>query len=225
MNGKESYNQLFSHCSQYGEVNAAFYFQGSNREQLILIEYDGIDAADEVIRTHRDLKSENVQWSRYPIFNEKLEKFASNRSVIDTIPLNTKYSMKSLSKTELYQSLLKKSTVDEQIQTLFHYVSMSDLAIRHRYLALVQIEDSVRGMYPNVRAYPFGSSASGFGKKNSDLDMLLTNHDFTISSMAGIMDFLPGIQNMLSLPNATTPIIKYYQGFLNLDVDLSLDNM
>lgn len=217
------YNELLSHCLQYGQVNATFLYQGNNKEKLILVEFETKDSADEVIRTHKKLDTDSVEWSRYPKFTEQMQKSAPDRNVADSVPLDTTLGQPPIRRSELYRLLAKEESVARQIDTLFRRTCMNDLLIRHRYLALVQIEDSARGMSPNVRAYPFGSSASGFGKSTSDLDMVIVNHDLTILSMSSIMEHMPGVYNLNPLPNAAVPIIKYQQGFLNIEVDISFD--
>lgn len=220
---ENKYNELLSHCLQYGAVNSTFLYQGNRKEKLILVEFDTKDSANEVIRTHKNLDTDNMQWSRYPVFTENMQKAAPERNVADTVPLDTVLGQNAKRRSEVYRLLNEKESVDEQIDTLFRLTCMNDLLIRHRYLALVQIEDSAKGLSPNVRAYPFGSSASGFGKSTSDLDMVIVNHDLTVSSMSSIMEYMPGVYNLNPLPNATVPIIKYQQGFLNLEVDISFD--
>lgn len=219
------YSELLSHCLQYGNVNATFLYHGNSGEKLILVEFAVKDSVDELIRSNKSMDADSRQWSRFPVFTEQMRKAAPNRNVSDSVPLNTELGQPPIRRSELYRLLNEEQSIVGQIDTLFRRTSMNDLLIRHRYLALVQIEDSARGMSPNVRTYPFGSSASGFGKSTSDLDMVLVNHDLTVPSMAGVMDHMPGINNLQPLAKASIPIIKYQQGFLNLEVDISFDQL
>lgn len=165
--------------------------------------------------------------SRFPKFNAKaisksLPKLDSAARLVD---LNTTEGKPPLSKSETHELLLQADSVDEQIAIIFRRTAINDLFTRLRFLAMAQIEDAVKGVCPNARAYPFGSSASGFGRQKSDLDMVLVNHTFTVPSMASIMEFQPGVYNMIPLQNATVPIIKYHHSLLNIETDIAFDEL
>lgn len=222
----ESYDDLKKHCSQFGSVNKAYFYEGRKNDNLLLVEFEEKEAADEVMKTHQFCGTEYSPRSRYPVFDLKQLKAPPllNQSA-RTVDLNTDSGKKRLQSATVYDLLLQAETVDDQINTLFHLTSLNDLHTRLRFLAVVQIEDAIRSVSPGARAYPFGSSANGFGRQLSDLDFVVTNHSLTISSITGIMEFLPGVTNMSPLSNASVPIIKYDQSFLNLEADLSLDQL
>lgn len=222
----EVYDDLQKHCSQFGSVNKAFFYQGRRHENLIIMEFEEKEAADELMKTHQFLNADYSDRSRYPEFSlDRLKAPPSLNPAARIVDLDVTSGQKRLISTALYEILLQQDTVADQIEAVFNLTSLNDLHVRVRFLALIQIEDAIRTASPNARAYPFGSSASGFGRQISDLDFVVKNHDFTVPSMAGIMEFLPGITNMMPLSNASVPIIKYYHSLLDLEADLSLDNL
>lgn len=220
------YDDLQKHCSQFGSVNKAFIYQGRRDQNLLLVEFDEKEAADEVMKVHQFLGAEYSQRSRYPEFDpKKLKAPPSLNQSARIVDLDMDSGKKRMRSAAVLDLLLQEETVEDQINTLFHLTSLSDFHTRLRFLALVQIEDAIRSVSPKARAYPFGSSASGFGRQISDLDFVVKNHCLTVPSMAGMMEFLPGITNMMPLSNASVPIIKYNQSILNLEADLSLDQL
>ncbi|KAF7279920.1 hypothetical protein GWI33_006591, partial [Rhynchophorus ferrugineus] len=120
-----------------------------------------------------------------------------------------------------------------------------------RFLSSKQVENTISGLFPNISAYPFGSSVNGFGKMGCDLDIVLrlTNRDENAESrlvyhckaasgterstnqrnMEALGDlinlFLPGCGQVRRILQARVPIIKYYQQLTNVECDLSMTNM
>lgn len=50
---------------------------------------------------------------------------------------------------------------------------LNDVGQRLRFLTAKQVESTVSGLFPNLCAFPFGSSVNGFGKMGCDLDIVL----------------------------------------------------
>lgn len=57
--------------------------------------------------------------------------------------------------------------------TLYDITKLNDLGTRLRFLTALQIERTICGLFPQVAAYPFGSSVNGYGKLGCDLDLVL----------------------------------------------------
>ena len=76
----------------------------------------------------------------------------------------------------LIQILNTKSTINEQIMLLFEAYKMSSTSEKLRFLACEQVERCLKGLYPNTKIMPFGSSVNSFGKCNSDLDMCILHN-------------------------------------------------
>ncbi|KAA0191409.1 hypothetical protein HAZT_HAZT007392 [Hyalella azteca] len=80
----------------------------------------------------------------------------------------------------------------------------------------------------------FGSSANGFGFRNSDLDICITfederhkdaiDHNFLIQDLCRILRTSGQFLNVHSIPQAKVPIVKFRCAMTGLDGDLSLYN-
>jgi poly(A) RNA polymerase len=143
--------------------------------------------------------------------------------------------------------------LEDQMLVLHRATCLNDLGIRLRFLAAKQIEDSLKGMFPNSLAFPFGSSVNGFGKMGCDLDLILKfnqdvdtdakNSRLIFHTKANLSNersqvqrqmecvgdilqlFLPGISNVRRILQARVPIIKFNHEYLDLEVDLSMSNL
>lgn len=151
----------------------------------------------------------------------------------------------------LNNKLRNVNSIDAQMKLIVSETQLNDLSIRLRFLAANQVEKALKGMFPSAKAYLFGSSVNGFGKMGCDLDMILKldseevdmnsrlvfhvkknyNHERTQKQrqMEAIGDvlhvFLPGIENVRRILQARVPIIKYHHEYLNLEVDLSMNDL
>lgn len=131
---------------------------------------------------------------------------------------------------------------------MYNTFKMSTTSEKIRFLACEQVESSLKGLFPGSKILPFGSSVNSFGKRASDLDMLIV-HPTSSASKKGsrlvfhsksstssgfdsgklmisnisfsLQNFLPGCQEISHIFHARVPIVKYRQDFLDLDCDLS----
>lgn len=126
---------------------------------------------------------------------------------------------------------------------------MSDLSCRLRFLTALQIEEVVSGLFFNAQVVPFGSSMNGFGRMQSDLDMIvvfkddhtkLTDSIFIepkfkdnardalrthLHTLSSIMNYwVTGVSDIQNILRARIPIIKYLHNITNLECDLSMSN-
>lgn len=81
-------------------------------------------------------------------------------------------------------------SIDEQVLLLHKHTRLNDLGIRLRFLAALQVQQAISGMFPTAQAQPFGSSVNGFGKMGCDLDLILRFNDDT-GSQKGLADSEP----------------------------------
>lgn len=63
--------------------------------------------------------------------------------------------------------------MSDQMRILYDITKLNDIGTRLRFLAALQVESTISGMFPQVTAYPFGSSVNGYGKLGCDLDLVL----------------------------------------------------
>lgn len=143
------------------------------------------------------------------------------------------------------------SSISEMMKELYEKEKMSELSIRLRFLSSVLLQEILKGMFPYCVAFPFGSSANGFGKDSSDLDLMLrlfpeqfsrnpevylkiryvkgnsrALQRYAVHVVGDILHtFAPGVYNVQRILNARMPIVKYEHHHLNLECDVSVNNM
>lgn len=155
--------------------------------------------------------------------------------------------------TTLIELLKAAENLDDQMTILYRATLLNDLGTRMRFLAAKQLESALSAIFPHVQAHLFGSSVNGFGKMGCDLDFILrvrqdqykappdsrlmfhtkvslsNERSQTQRQMETIGDimhlFLPGISNVRRILQARVPIIKFNHECLDLDVDLSMNNL
>jgi poly(A) RNA polymerase len=60
------------------------------------------------------------------------------------------------------------------MKALFNEFKMNTVEEKIRFLACEQLESSINGLFPHATVLPFGSSVNSFGKRDCDLDMVVT---------------------------------------------------
>ncbi|XP_014666353.1 PREDICTED: poly(A) RNA polymerase, mitochondrial-like isoform X2 [Priapulus caudatus] len=155
-----------------------------------------------------------------------------------------------LTEDQLQNKLIEATSISEQMQILYEGTRLTELGTRLRYFVASLLEDSLSGMFPNIKAEPFGSSFSGFGKRKCDLDMMLTFEDLTqnvrkagpllflskkcmqndrlqtqrtLGTLGDVLQYLmPGCLNVHRILHARVPIVKFKHEILEIDCDLSM---
>lgn len=246
----KSYNELYRYCSQFGAIKKSFHYQ-NRRAHSILIEFECEKSANDALRTGVFDESVVPAVSRFLWF--RAAERNATAFVGDVPPLAIIDGNAGTSPKELHALLHQQQTIDQQIHTLYENTSISDLGYRLRFIAAAQIEQCIRGLFPRAEVHPFGSSVNGFGSSGSDLDMnlvllpeektdqnrhrlvfhtrqpaksdraLVQGHLAIISDI--IKHILPGILSIQMILNAKVPIVRYHQEYLNLPVDLSMNNL
>lgn len=155
---------------------------------------------------------------------------------------------------ELKELLMSAESIEDQLKILHGATCLNDIGKRLRFLAVRQMESSLQGMFPQAVAYPFGSSVNGYGKMGCDLDLILdldseagakqnpesrlifhtkaTNPNERsqvqrqLESIGDVLQlFLPGVNSVRRILKARVPIIKYHHEHLDLEIDLTMNNM
>lgn len=155
---------------------------------------------------------------------------------------------------ELKELLMSAENIEDQVKILHGATCLNDIGKRLRFLAVRQVESSLQGMFPQAIAYPFGSSVNGYGKMGCDLDLSLDldseagvkqNPDSRLifhtkatnpnersqvqrqlESIGDVLQlFLPGVNSVRRILKARVPIIKYHHEHLDLEIDLTMNNM
>lgn len=237
-------------------MKQCFHYSLSNAHH-ILVEFESIESVNAALGHSRFQLCEDARQvipthSQFVWFsaNNRILKPPKNESVPDVLTIN---GMNELKDGELMAMLRQADSVDDQIISLYRNTCLNELGTRLRFLAVLQVENTLSSIFPHIRAYPFGSSVNGFGKLGSDLDVVLkyslrketedpearlifhcklaknrsrTQAQRDLQILSSIMnEMLPGVTNVRDILQARIPIVKYTHELLNLEVDLSMENL
>lgn len=253
VSSEKSFPELYNFCSGFGTIVDAQHYRMYHEEvHYILIEFSTVHEAMHAI----DSSAYNEDLSGVPVRSPFLWFKASwkkNKPQQCNRPLVVVEGTKQYENPELSDLLREAESLDNQIQMLHQATKLNDLGVRLRFLAALQIESSISGMFPAANAQPFGSTVNGFGKIGCDLDLILrldfdgrtetkdsrlvyhTKENLTngrsqiqrqMESIGNMMQlFLPGVCHVRKILQARVPILKYHHEHLNLEVDLSMNNL
>lgn len=179
VNSEKSFPELHSYCSQFGQIKGAHHYTEDDLH-YILLEYDTAQAARSVIQTGIHNKNNDAIAVHSPFLwfraGPKI-KLAPDNVPIAAQTLNIVDGTRPTSDDRLTQLLQGAESLDDQLVIAHRATALTDIGTRLRFLAARQIEDALAGMFPDAKAYPFGSSVNGFGKQGCDLDLILQLSD------------------------------------------------
>lgn len=258
----EAKDDLLTSCGQFGTIKSVSP-HGVETTKYFLFEYSSIGEAEALIAaTEHDADIADGQIplrSRFLTFKPSLSMASKQSSKRPTNPhfANPKQKFAEdrfqpgRTAVDRYAALKTKKTRDEQLELLFETRRLSDLSSRLRFLTALQIEEVVASVFANVRVLPFGSSVNGFGRLESDLDMMLaplqpahapsnlyfpqSKHNRqleardharkTLYPLQVIMQqWVPGIDKLQLISGARIPIIGFEHRITNLECDLTTAN-
>jgi poly(A) RNA polymerase, mitochondrial len=179
VNSEKSFPELHTYCSQYGNVQQSHHYRNKDDDShFILLEFTNKSEAKNLIKScvySDDTPGVQVQ-SQFLWFRAGAKlKLPQEKEKIN-FHLKTIDGLRPTTEEDLRQCLQSAETVENQLEILLNSSSLNEVEIRLRFLAALQIERSVNGMFPDAIAYPFGSSVNGFGKQGCDLDLILRVH-------------------------------------------------
>lgn len=256
VNSDNSYQELLNYCSNFGEIKTAFHYkipEGENH--FILLEFQDVDEFQEALRNCR-FNPDNLGVPVISPFvwfkTANTKETSANSKVSPSTPVLRLEGTRPIDDNSLNDMLRTAISIEDQMLIHYRLTCLTDLGIRTRFLAAKQLETALSGIFPNVQAFPFGSSVNGFGKIGCDLDLILRVHGETTTTsdtrlifhtkislsnersqiqrqmevLGDILHlFLPGVSNVRRILQARVPIIKFNHECLDLDVDLSMSNM
>ncbi|KAK1137487.1 hypothetical protein K0M31_001994 [Melipona bicolor] len=135
----------------------------------------------------------------------------------------------------------EETTFDNQLIIFLNAIQLSDAEIETRYESVCTHLDKIFKMvFPKCKTYRFGSTQTGLGFKECDLDIYMdigkpinenksTSDSWTMhkifKEVKRIMYRLNCVfSNIISIPKAKTPIIKFYYVRTNVSCDISFKN-
>lgn len=257
----KSYPELHSYCSKFGPIQRAHHYRITNYNgnfNYILIEFSTPDVKDNVLKSSCysiDSQKQANESQIIPVQSPFLYfgKGKSTKLSADPVLMSTN-STQRITENQLMELLGGAQSMEDQIWTLYNATNLTDVEIRLRFLAALQVENAVKSMFPHAVAYPFGSSMNGFGRTGCDLDLILRidcdrdiekgsesrlifhTKEFlsntrlqtqrNIDRIGDLLElFLPGVGNVRRILKARIPIVKYNHELLDLEVDLSMSNL
>lgn len=197
VSSEKSYPELYNYCSRFGSILGAHHYCVRQDEALhyVLLEYSTSGEAAAAIDSgvsNGDLCGVPVRspflWFRAPPAGSKR---SPNLAPSGTLPaLNAIDGGRVMESSQLLALVRGAQSIDEQVLLLHKHTRLNDLGIRLRFLAALQVQQAISGMFPTAQAQPFGSSVNGFGKMGCDLDLILRFNDDT-GSQKGLADTEP----------------------------------
>lgn len=259
----KSYPELHAYCSQFGGIQRAHHYRISNYNgnfNYVLVEFHSPDIKEAVLKASCYSSDYHKQTNENPIIpvQSPFLYFGKGKPTkISTDPspvLQSVNSTQRIGEHQLMDVLGSAQSMEEQIQTLYNATKLTDVEVRLRFLAALQVENAVKSMFPHAIAYPFGSSMNGFGRTGCDLDLILRidcdrdvekgsqsrlifhTKEFlsntrlqtqrNIDRIGDLLElFLPGVGNVRRILKARIPIVKYNHELLDLEIDLSMSNL
>ncbi|XP_037039462.1 poly(A) RNA polymerase, mitochondrial-like [Bradysia coprophila] len=252
---QKSFTDLQKYCSQFGKIIGGHHYVLADRQFILIEFSSQVEAQQAIsCSTFEDATGFCTQgpflWFRAAAQNGSVAKDTRNVSA----KLMVSDGCRPIDYNKINEVMLGAASLSDQIGILFRSTILDDLGIRMRFLAARQIEESISSIFPSARACIFGSSVNGYGKLGCDLDLILHFHSLdcdidttkrlvfhtkklsapdsrsdlqkNLVTVSGIVQrFLPGISNVRTILPARVPIIKYHHDFLDLEVDVSLNNM
>lgn len=249
---EHSFPELFNYCLKFGDIVDCHHYQ-VKQGHFVLIQFSEGSIVKEVFRnscSNESSISPSVQ-SPFLWFKTGKKPVITNSPQFGKGVLASKFGNALISEDLLISKLRNANSIEDQIKMLLYETQLNDLSITLRFLAANQIEKAFKGIFPLAKAYPFGSSVNSLGKMGCDLDIILkldsvendknsrlvfhvkenNNHERTqrqrqMESIGDVLNiFFPGIENVRRILQARVPIIKYYHDYLNLEVDLSMNDL
>ncbi|SPP86264.1 poly(A) RNA polymerase, mitochondrial [Drosophila guanche] len=186
VSSEKSYSELYNYCSRFGSIVGAHHYCVRHDDDLhyILLEYSTVNEAAAAI----DSGAANGDLSGVPVRSPFLwfkaapgrrgPKLAANTNNNNNsqLPLSDLLSVdgtRQLDQASLLSQLRCAASIEQQVQLLHEHTQLNDLGVRMRFLAALQVQQAISGMFPAAQAHPFGSSVNGFGRMGCDLDLIL----------------------------------------------------
>lgn len=239
---------LIAHCTKFGTIRNVFRKEVESKSYF-LVEFSNFSGPNQIIRSAHHSGSNSIDGKVRTC--GRFLSFTPNDTSVASKQRPTIIKEKNISDHKLIlNAMRKKTSIDEQIMELYNVNQLSDLSSRLRFLTALQIEEAISGIFHSAQVLPFGSSINGFGRMQSDLDMVvmsfgnrtskspfeslalgksddmarytIRNNLFVLSSI--LRHWLQGVDEVTPVLNARVPIIKYVQRLTQLDCDLSMGN-
>ncbi|XP_015183071.1 PREDICTED: poly(A) RNA polymerase, mitochondrial-like isoform X2 [Polistes dominula] len=248
----KSCKELLLFCSNFGPIEKAYFYTLPKQHQFVLIEFRNKNSLDNIYANTAFMDESNyVPCRTNVLWFRKTKQEKTNQKYYFGLPKINVCSPLIVQENSIKDALISSLSISNQMTNLYQKYKLDELEIRLKFQTIVQLEKCFQGFFPNITIHPFGSFVNGYGKKLSDLDLILftdvckkdstsnrlvyhgksTNIDekqHTHAFMGVLADsmkyIIPGIFNVRKIFNARVPIIKFQNFFTHTECDLSLSN-
>ncbi|XP_016976892.1 poly(A) RNA polymerase, mitochondrial [Drosophila rhopaloa] len=180
VSSEKSYAELYNYCSRFGSILAAHHYCVRQEEALhyVLLEYATPGEAEAAIGagvTNGELTGVPVR-SPFLWFRAAAAGGGRRSPKLTPSPMPHLVSLdgtRQVEQAHLLELMRSARDIEEQVQLLHEHTRLNELGIRIRFLAALQVQLAIAGMFPAAQAHPFGSSVNGFGRMGCDLDLIL----------------------------------------------------
>lgn len=144
VNSEKSFSELVKYCGQFGQISTAHHYSiVEDKSHFILLEYkttDELQAALNESVFNKDARG-------IPVRSQCLwfKTGPKTKIVEGGCRLNVENGHLEVASEELKGWLLAAETVKDQIEILHKATTLSDLGIRLRFLAALQLQNSISG--------------------------------------------------------------------------------
>lgn len=248
---EKSYYKLFSYLEKFGTTKNSFFYFLAPESNYILTEFESVEALQAALTSGQHLDQDEIVPVRSPLMwfrlDTKIDHLCSSEPKLRREPTT------DVPPSQIQKVLQESATFSDDMLALYNCVKLNELSTRLRFISAHQVETAFKGLFPFCSVLPFGSSINGFGKINSDLDLVLSfdgrlKHEvapsrliFHSKSLIGtsrmhnqrhletvadvLQYFLPGCNQVKRILRARVPILRYKQDITGIDCDLSSVNL
>ncbi|CAH1713444.1 unnamed protein product [Aphis gossypii] len=252
VSSENSISDLYSYCSKFGSIKNIFHYQLAGSNHFVLTEFEDQSAVNTLLDQSTHVKDSNVIAVRSPFLWFRSSASKKNSKLLSTddklnISFQTNQTMIEPNIKNI--GLEKLDSLSDQMLLLLKCTQLNDIGTRLRFLTAMQIENSLKGIFPLSKVLPFGSSVNSFGKIGSDIDLVLMDSEIkenktsrliyhgkcvsnsrtqiqrNIEILGDLLQlFLPGCSRVKRISQARVPIVKYSQDFVGVECDLAVSN-
>ncbi|XP_061928056.1 speckle targeted PIP5K1A-regulated poly(A) polymerase isoform X2 [Apis cerana] len=223
--------KLINFFQQYGAIK---WYQF--RQNYLTVEF--YDRTSTEILLNKPIWINNVKLNiqkRKPHINLKRSKSEKKNNIME--------NRGSISYDNIKYIFDEGTTFDNQLMMFLNAIQLNDIEIETKYESVcTQLDEIFKVIFPKCKTYRFGSSQTGLGFKECDLDIYMdigepineskntSTDSWTMNkifkSVKKIMYRMNDVfSNIIGIPKAKTPIIKFYYNRTNVSCDISFKNI
>lgn len=237
-------SHLYDIYSSYGQVKKIIGWKNLAGKNFLLVEFNEMHPVKALLRKC----SYQGTCDGLPTFSRLLY----YRSVIAKSYENS-ISLKKLGYQDSKKDaeFLGNSFISEQMTAFYQREKLKDIHIRLRFLMCTLLEDALKGIFPNSRFIPVGSTVNGLGSLRSDLNLVLAintkqamesssfyhstkkalslykNGDSCVLCTVGdiLQTFLPCVSDMKKNMLTTPSVIRFQHHILGVSCSLTVNDL